>query len=88
MGVLPQILNLGDVIIEMTRFSINTDNLIQNTGGTMVINGRMRGYVSGIIDAEIHGVIKGEVKGQIDVNNIDVVKKEEPEDGGDGNEEA
>ena len=54
----------------------------------MVINGRMRGYVSGIIDAEIHGVIKGEVKGQIDVNNIDVVKKEEPEDGGDGNEEA
>lgn len=88
MGVLPQILYLGDVIIEKTRFSINTDNLIQNTGGTMVINGRMRGYVSGIIDAEIHGVIKGEVKGQIDVNNIDVVKKEEPEDGGDGNEEA
>ena len=88
MGVLPQILYLGDVIIEKTRFSINTDNLIQNTGGTMVINGRMRGYVSGIIDDEIHGVIKGEVKGQIDVNNIDVVKKEEPEDGGDGNEEA
>lgn len=88
MGVLPQILYLGDVIIEKTRFSINTDNLIQNTGGTMVINGRMRGYVSGIIDAEIHGVIKGEVKGQIDVNNIDVVKKEESEDGGDGNEEA
>ena len=88
MGVLPQILYLGDVIIEKTRFSINTDNLIQNTGGTMVINGRMRGYVSGIIDAEIHGVIKGEVKGQIDVNNIDVVKKEEPEDRGDGNEEA
>ena len=82
MGVLPQILYLGDVIIEKTRFSINTDNLIQNTGGTMVINGRMRGYVSGIIDAEIHGVIKGEVKGQIDVNNIDVIKKEEPEDGG------
>ena len=78
MGVLPQILYLGDVIIEKTRFSINTDNLIQNTGGTMVINGRMRGYVSGIIDAEIHGVIKGEVKGQIDVNNIEVVKKEEP----------
>ena len=88
MGVLPQILYLGDVIIEKTRFSINTDNLIQNTGGTMVINGRMRGYVSGIIDAEMHGVIKGEVKGQIDVNNIDVIKKEEPEDGGDGNEEA
>lgn len=88
MGVLPQILYLGDVIIEKTRFSINTDNLIQNTGGTMVINGRMRGYVSGIIDAEIHGVIKGEVKGQIDVNNIDVIKKEELEDGGDGNEEA
>lgn len=88
MGVLPQILYLGDVIIEKTRFSINTDNLIQNTGGTMVINGRMRGYVSGIIDAEIHGVIKGEVKGQIDVNNIDVIKKEEPEDGGDGNKEA
>ncbi len=88
MGVLPQILYLGDVIIEKTRFSINPENLIQNTGGTMVINGRMRGYVSGIIDAEIHGVIKGEVKGQIDVNNIDVIKKEEPEDGGDGNEEA
>ena len=87
MGVLPQILYLGDVIIEKTRFSINTDNLIQNTGGTMVINGRMRGYVSGIIDAEIHGVIKGEVKGQIDVNNIDVVKKEEPKAIEDGDNE-
>lgn len=96
MGVLPQILYLGDVIIEKTRFSINTDNIIQNTGGTMVINGRVRGYVAGIVDAEINGVIRGEVKAQIDVNNINLIKaknevdddKIEDKKGGDEYEDA
>lgn len=74
MGVLPQILYLGDIIIEKTRFSINTDNIIQNTGGTMVLNGRLRGYISGVIDAEIHGVLRGEVKGRIDIDNINVLE--------------
>ncbi len=89
MGVLPQILYLGDIIIEKTRFSINTDNLIQNTGGTMVINGRLRGYISGIVDAEIHGVVKGEVKGRIDINNINVIEAKdevEEEKGGSDND--
>ncbi|MGN0408593.1 MAG: RND family transporter [Bacteroides sp.] len=81
MGVLPQILYLGDIIIEKTRFSINTDNLIQNTGGTMVINGRLRGYISGIVDAEIHGVVKGEVKGRIDINNINVIEAKDEVEG-------
>lgn len=89
MGVLPQILYLGDIIIEKTRFSINTDNLIQNTGGTMVINGRLRGYISGVVDAEIHGVVKGEVKGRIDINNINVIEAKdevEEEKGGSDND--
>ncbi|MCM1441088.1 MAG: hypothetical protein NC131_18080, partial [Roseburia sp.] len=66
-----------DIIIEKTRFSINTDNLIQNTGGTMVLNGRLRGYISGVIDAEIHGVLRGEVKGRIDIDNINVIEAKE-----------
>ena len=66
MFVLPQILVLGDIIIEKTAFTLKKRNPVQSTTGSMRVNGRVKGYVSGMIDAEIHGVIKGQISAQVE----------------------
>lgn len=78
MGVLPQILLLGDKIIEKSSFTIKKPELVQKTSGTVFINGRVRGRISGIVDANIHGLIKGDVSAIIDAGNIEKKMIEEP----------
>lgn len=60
--VLPSFLVLGDSIIERTRFHLKAPapRTVQKTG-MIRVQGRVRGYVSGVVDAEIHGVIRGQV---------------------------
>lgn len=66
MCVLPQIMLMGDTIIEKTSFTIKKIDRIQHGAGFIRVNGRVRGYISGIVDAEISGVIRGEVSAQLD----------------------
>ncbi|MGN0642922.1 MAG: RND family transporter [Huintestinicola sp.] len=66
MGVLPQILLLGDSIIEKTAFTIKKRERTQRSNGAIAVNGRIRGYVSGRIEGVMHGVIIGEVDAKID----------------------
>lgn len=61
MFVLPQILLMGDRIVEKTQFKLKTPERPQRTGGTVIVNGRVRGRVSGVVDANMYGVIHGEV---------------------------
>ncbi len=64
MFVLPQILVLGDKIVEKTSFHVKlpiTPGVTQRVSGAVYLNGRVRGHISGIVDAEIHGVIHGDV---------------------------
>lgn len=66
LAVLPQILVLGDIIIEKTSFEMRgLERVTRNATGTMYINGRVRGYVSGIVDAEINGVLRGQFNAAI-----------------------
>lgn len=60
--VLPSFLVLGDSIIERTRFHLKAPapRTVQKSG-MIRVQGRVRGYVSGVVDAEIHGVIRGQV---------------------------
>lgn len=59
--VLPAILVLGDSVIEKTSFRIKGVELNTKTAkGKMKVNGHVRGYVSGMIDADIQGTLKGE----------------------------
>lgn len=54
--VLPQILVLGDSIIERTSFEMKGIGVTTRTAsGTMHVNGRVRGYINGVVDAEIKG---------------------------------
>ncbi len=55
MCVLPQILLLGDSLVEKTSFTIGHHAVPQHLQGAMRVNGHVRGYINGYVDAEIHG---------------------------------
>ena len=71
MGVLPQILVLGDVIIEKTSFIIKTPEVQRKSNSTLRVHGRVRGYVNGIVDAEIHGIIQGNLSARVDAGGLE-----------------
>lgn len=68
MGVLPQTLLLGDSLIEKTAFTIKRPSKVTNRSGSMKVNGRVKGYVSGMIDAEINGTIKGDLNAVVEMD--------------------
>ncbi len=71
MGVLPQILVLGDTIIEKTSFILKPPVTAKRASGTLRVHGRVRGYVSGVVDAEIHGTIQGSLSAMVDSGTIE-----------------
>lgn len=60
--VLPQLLYLGDTIIEKTSFKLKTFDSISRPKEKLSIQGRLHGYVRGEIDAHVDGTISGEIK--------------------------
>lgn len=66
MFVLPQILFLGDRLVEKTRFNLKVPEVNRTAHGTVYVNGRVRGRISGVVDATIHGVIHGDVSGMLE----------------------
>ena len=58
--VLPQILLLGDTIIEKTALNINIDRKEKELKGKIAISGHVRGYVQGELDADIQGILIGD----------------------------
>ena len=75
--VLPQILLLGDGVISKTSFTTQRGVLFAHAGAIR-LDGHVRGYVNGFIDAEIRGRFDGELNVHMD---IDTVTTEEPPDG-------
>ena len=65
MGILPQILLLGDVIIEKTALTIKSRLPIQTHSGTMRLNGHVRGYISGMVDANLSGILHGTINAAV-----------------------
>lgn len=62
MFVLPQILLLGDTIIEKTALNINLSRERKAISGKLAVSGHVRGYVQGEIDADIQGVFQGDMQ--------------------------
>ncbi len=82
MGVLPEILLLGDTIIEKTAFNIKYPALVQTSSasGKVFLDGRVRGTISGKIDAEVHGVLEGDVTAVVRVHRESPICQEKEED--------
>ena len=82
MFILPQMLYLGDRIVERTRFNLKFPEHERSSllsGGTVYVSGRVRGRVSGIVDATMHGVIHGEVSAMVETGDEEHSKEEEHE---------
>ena len=69
MFILPQILFLGDKIVEKTRFNLKVPEVNRSVSGTIYVNGRVRGRVSGVVDAQIQGVIHGDLSGMLETGS-------------------
>lgn len=69
MAVLPQILLIGDTIVERTSFDVkvpvNLSRVNRTASGNMRVSGRVRGYVNGVIDAEIKGTLNGTLNASV-----------------------
>jgi hypothetical protein len=64
--VLPQILLLGDWIIEKTALTISLAREEKEFKGRVAVTGHIRGYVTGMIDADVTGIFTGDMKVAID----------------------
>ena len=93
MSVLPQILLLGDAIIEKTAISLKRDHMKQIRNDMIKMDGHIRGYVSGFMDADVKGFVKGDLNarvetktGEIVIEDIDLTKNAIESKNGNGNE--
>ena len=66
MTVLPQMLMLGDALIERTAITLNRDRKQRFNQGTMRLDGHIRGHVAGFVDGEFKGVLHGSVDALIE----------------------
>ncbi len=66
MFVLPQILIIGDMIIEKTSFTLKKLDKTNISNGRMAVTGHVRGYINGRVDAMVSGVIVGDIDARID----------------------
>ena len=89
--VLPQILLMGDIIIEKTALTMNITRPQREVAGRVRVTGHVRGYVQGEIDADIQGTFQGQMKvsvdsvipgrqGQIEQNDLDSQQISEDDD--------
>ena len=61
MFVLPQILLLGEKIINKTAFVVSSPIHLQHEAGLVRVDGRINGQVNGVLVGEFHGLIRGDV---------------------------
>ena len=70
MFILPQILLLGEKIIEKTSFTVSMPVMTQKASGLVSVNGKIRGQINGIVIGEIHGIVRGEVNAIMEVSDM------------------
>ena len=76
LAVLPQILVLGDTVIERTSFEMpQLERKVRSASGTMRVKGRVRGYISGMVDAEINGVLTGQINAAISTDSLETIEE-------------
>lgn len=64
--ILPSILVLGDSIIQRTSFRLKgLEPKVRNINGTIHLQGRIRGNISGYVDADITGLFHGQLSASI-----------------------
>ena len=60
MFVLPQILLLGEKVIDRTSFAVSIPLKLEKGSGLMRVDGLVRGQINGAVMGEFHGYIRGD----------------------------
>lgn len=64
--VLPQILLMGDALVERTTFRVKASAPeVRRQEGKISLRGHVKGYVSGFVDARVEGTITGSMQAQV-----------------------
>ena len=71
MFVLPQILLLGEKIIDRTSFAVSMPLKLERTTGLMRIDGIVQGQINGMIVGEVHGLLRGEANILVNMGKIE-----------------
>lgn len=77
MFVLPQILLLGDTLVEKTSFTVSMPIKTTQTSGLVRIDGRVRGQINGTVVGTMHGIVRGNVNALIEAGEMKVIDEEE-----------
>lgn len=70
MFILPQILLLGEKIIDKTSFTVSMPIMTQKAAGFVSVNGKIRGQINGIVIGEIHGIVRGEINAIMEMGDM------------------
>lgn len=71
MFILPQILLLGEKIIDRTSFAVSMPLKLERTTGLMRVDGVVRGRINGTVTGEIHGFIRGEANLLVNMGKLE-----------------
>jgi len=75
--VLPAFLVLGDSIINRTSFKLKViEPKAKTANGTMRVQGHVRGYISGMVDADFDGILHGQLNASISTDGEITVEGE------------
>ena len=77
MFVLPQILLVGDKVIELTAFVMNMPIQTRQRTGTMRIDGLVRGHIDGNINGVVHAIVKGNISAYVENSDIQMIDDHE-----------
>lgn len=77
MFVLPQILLVGEKIIEKTSFAVSMPLKMEKTIGLMRVDGMVQGQINGTIVGELRGFVRGEANLIVNMGRVEKVTEEE-----------
>lgn len=77
MFVLPQILLVGDTIIEKTAFVMNMPIRTKNASGLIHIDGMVRGKINGTVTGSMHAIVRGSISAFVEAGDLSEITEEE-----------
>ena len=77
MFVLPQILLVGDKVIEKTAFVMNMPIRTKNATGLIKVDGLVRGKINGTVTGAMNAIIKGNVSAYVEAGDVTELTEDE-----------
>ena len=77
MFVLPQILLVGDTIIEKTAFVMNMPIRTKNAAGLIKVDGLVHGQIDGTVTGSMNAIIRGNVSAYVEAGEVTELTEDE-----------